>query len=195
MLARMSEPMTDKPHILSRGRFLSLAKRDNWEYATRENATGVVAVVPITDAMELLVVEQHRPPVGGRVLEIPAGLVGDHSEHASEVDETAARRELLEETGHEADRWTLLTRGPTSPGICDEVMSIFLARGLRRVGEALGDGHEQIVLHAVPLSRLHEWIERETRGGKMVDVKLYSGLLLASRIDAGVRGALYGNVR
>lgn len=181
--------------LVARGKFLSLVRRDNWEYVTRENASGVVAVVPITDAMELLVVEQHRPPVGGRVLEIPAGLVGDHSEHAGEADEVAARRELVEETGHEADRWTLLTRGPTSPGICDEVMSIFLARGLRRVGEALGDGHEQIVLHAVPLVGLHEWIERKTRGGKMVDVKLYSGLLLAARVDESVRGALYGNVR
>jgi ADP-ribose pyrophosphatase len=187
--------MTDKPHILSRGRFLSLARRANWEYATREQATGVVAVVPITDDGKLLLVEQFRPPVGARVLEIPAGLVGDHADHALEVEETAARRELLEETGHEADEWTLLVKGPTSPGICDEVMAVFLARKLRRVGEVMGDGNEEITLHAVALSELHEWLRDAERRGLLVDVKMFSGLHLAARLDERIRGALFRSGR
>jgi ADP-ribose pyrophosphatase len=187
------EAMTQPaPTIICAGRFLSLAKRDNWEYATRANAAGVIAVVPITGDHRILLVEQFRAPVGARVIEIPAGLVGDHADHTGEPHETAARRELLEETGHEADRWTMLASGPTSPGMCDEVMTLYLAQGLRRIGEPLGDGHEQITLHAVPLAELHEWLDAATARGLMVDIKLYSGVHLAARHDPEVLQSLLG---
>lgn len=181
-----------KPTVMASGRFLSLVEREGWEYATRLNSTGVVAVVPITDDGKILLVEQYRPPVGKRVIEIPAGLVGDHGDHADETDETAARRELLEETGHEADEWTRLASGPTSPGICDEVMSLFLARRLRRVGEALGDGNEEIVLHEVKLAEVHQWLDRAIEDGMMVDVKVFAGLHLAARAWPEIAGAVYG---
>ncbi|MEL6797861.1 MAG: DNA mismatch repair protein MutT, partial [Planctomycetota bacterium] len=62
---------------MATGRFLSLVSRNGWEFATRVNARGVVAVVATTEANELVLVEQFRPPVGRSVIEIPAGLVGD----------------------------------------------------------------------------------------------------------------------
>jgi hypothetical protein len=63
-----------------KGRFLGLKERDHWEYAYRTNASGVVVLVPVTDAGELVLVEQYRIPVKSRVLELPAGLVGDNGD-------------------------------------------------------------------------------------------------------------------
>ena len=60
-----------------RGRYLSLLERDGWEFASRCNASGVVVLIAITDAGELLLIEQYRKPVQAPVVELPAGLVGD----------------------------------------------------------------------------------------------------------------------
>ena len=57
----------------------------------RTNATGVVVVVPVTDAGELVLVEQYRPPVQSRVLELPAGLVGDNGDDKEDFKIAAQR--------------------------------------------------------------------------------------------------------
>ena len=80
------------------GRYLSLLERDGWEFASRSNASGVVVLVPVTGQGEIVLVEQFRKPVGKNVVELPAGLVGDH-EDPDESVLSAARRELEEETG------------------------------------------------------------------------------------------------
>ncbi|MGD9021922.1 MAG: hypothetical protein PVF46_08995, partial [Lysobacterales bacterium] len=59
------------------GHHLGLKEKDGWEYAFRTDASGVVVLVPVTDAGELVLVEQYRAPVNSRVVELPAGLVGD----------------------------------------------------------------------------------------------------------------------
>ncbi|MGC4031951.1 MAG: hypothetical protein QM754_09505 [Tepidisphaeraceae bacterium] len=59
------------------GRFLKLVRKDSWEYVVRPNATAVVGIIAMTPERRLLLVEQHRVPVGGPVIELPAGLVGD----------------------------------------------------------------------------------------------------------------------
>ncbi len=64
------------------GRFLRLVKRGRWEYATRKTVTGVVAIVAMTADDKVIIVEQGRPPAGGRVIELPAGLAGDESKDA-----------------------------------------------------------------------------------------------------------------
>ena len=78
------------------GRHLDFHSRGGWEFVARSIGTGVVGVIAITDNDELVLVEQFRIPVSSRVLELPAGLVGDLAE---ETIEAAALRELLEETG------------------------------------------------------------------------------------------------
>ena len=75
------------------GRYLSLLERDGWEFASRSNASGVVVLVPVTDQEEIVLVEQFRKPIGKNVIELPAGLVGDH-EDPDESILKAARREL-----------------------------------------------------------------------------------------------------
>lgn len=94
---------------------LAVYDEDRWHYVERKNATGVVIMVAVTDATELLLVEQYRTPVHARVLELPAGIVGDVD--ASESLESAAKRELLEETGYAAAKATPLFTGSVSPGL------------------------------------------------------------------------------
>ena len=83
------------------GRYLSLRERDGWEFASRSNASSVVVLVAVTPAEEIVLVEQYRKPVEARVIELPAGLVGDLGDPDEPILDAAAR-ELEEETGYAA---------------------------------------------------------------------------------------------
>lgn len=175
-MERLPEPQT-----LADGKFIRLVKQGKWEYAQRKGISGIVTIVAVTDDRKLLLVEQDRAPVGGRVIELPAGLAGDDEEHRGEDLANAARRELLEETGYEADEMAQVAQGPPSAGMTDEIITLFVARGLRKVGEAEGDGSEDITVHEVPLDEVVEWLEARWREGRMVDMKVYAGLFFAAR--------------
>jgi nicotinamidase/pyrazinamidase len=181
------------PDLIGAGRFLKLVRRGKWEFVMRTHGPNVVAVVPITDDGRILLVEQFRTSLGVNCIEIPAGLVGDHTDHSGELEEIAARRELLEETGYDAGEWTLLSRGPTTPGLSDEVIAVYLARRLRRVGPVLGDGDESITLHEIELKDLLAWLKDAAAMGKVIDIKLYSGLFLAAENCANIKGVLNGS--
>jgi len=160
------------------GRFLGLKERDQWEYAFRTNASGVVVLVPVTEAGEMVLVEQYRIPVQSRVLELPAGLVGDNGD-LEEDFETAARRELIEETGYHAASLQELLTSPSTPGMADEIITIYFASGLERVGPGGGDGNEDITVHHVPLESAIEWLDARRTEGIMLDPKIYAGLFWA----------------
>ena len=160
------------------GRFLGLKERDHWEYAYRTNASGVVVLVPVTDAGELVLVEQYRIPVKSRVLELPAGLVGDNGD-AEEDFKTAANRELVEETGYRATSLEELLTSPSTPGMSDEIVTIYFARGLKRIGPGGGDGNEDITVRLVPVKTAVEWLEARRSEGIMLDPKIYAGLYWA----------------
>jgi len=161
------------------GRFLGLKERDHWEYAFRTNASGVVVLVPVTEAGELVLVEQFRIPVQSRVLELPAGLVGDNG-NIEEDFETAARRELIEETGYHAASLEELLTSPSTPGMADEIITIYFASGLERVGPGGGDGNENITVHHVPVENAVEWLDARQAEGIMLDPKIYAGLFWAA---------------
>ena len=170
---------TQKPKIVYDGKFIRMASRNGWEYATRKKATGIVGIIGVTDAGELLLIEQHRPPVDATVIEIPAGLAGDVSGSEGESLKIAAKRELLEETGYTARSLKQVAVGVPSAGICDEVITLFLATGLRKTGDGHGDGSEQITTHLVPVEKVESWIKRQLKAGKLVDLKVYSALYWA----------------
>jgi ADP-ribose pyrophosphatase len=168
--------LADRPlNVLHAGNFLSLVREGPWEFVTRRGkAQGVVGVIAVTHDNHLLLVEQFRPPVGCRVIEPPAGLAGDG---APEALSAAAARELLEETGHvPGGPLTLLMMTPSSPGLSDEVIVMYLARGCRRVSSRIGEGDEQITLHAVPLGPVAAFLMDRQREGVMVDFKIAAGL-------------------
>jgi len=167
---------SDETVSLHEGAHIHLVRTGRWEYATRPNITGIVYIIAITDEEEVILTEQHRIPVGGKVIELPAGLAGDVTGQETEALELAARRELLEETGYEADRFERLTAGPPSSGITSEVVTLFRARGLRQVGPGGGDANEDITVHKVPLTRVREWLAERQREGFLVDPKIFAGL-------------------
>jgi 8-oxo-dGDP phosphatase len=87
---------------------------------------GAVAVLALDEANRVLMIRQYRHPVARQLWEIPAGLRDVHGEPLVDT----ARRELLEETGYAASEWHALIDSYASPGITDEKIRIFLARGL-----------------------------------------------------------------
>lgn len=166
-----------EPRVLCTGRYLTLVDDDGWEYVIRPNVTGIVVIVAITPDGKLLLVEQWRPAVRNRVIELPAGLVGDVDAH--EPLETAAARELVEETGFAARELVPIGAGPIAVGVSDEVVSFFQARDLTRVGAGGGDASEEITVHEVPLGELGSFLAARAAAGLAVDTKIYAGLFLA----------------
>src|SRR5262245_16597959 len=120
----MPEPSSDL-QILSEGKYIRLVRRGTWDFVQRRGISGVVAIVAVTDAGELVLVEQFRPPVNKRVIEVPAGLAGDIAGQEHEALTEAARRELLEETGYEARSMRYLAEGVASAGLTDETITLF----------------------------------------------------------------------
>lgn len=172
------------PESLYRGRFVELVREGHWEFVRRCNNSGVVVVVAITPNDELLLVEQHRPPVGGRVLELPAGLSGDHVGTEDEPLVEAAKRELVEETGYAASEWTDLGDSPVSAGLTNETVRFFLATGLSKVGRGGGDETEDIEVLSVPLGEVRDFLAAKRAAGVAIDAKIGGGLWMAGDVAA-----------
>jgi len=101
---------------------------------------GSVAIMALDERNRVAVVHQYRHPVGMRLVEPPAGLLDVAGESACE----AARRELAEEAGLAADDWRVLVDFATSPGMSDEVLRVYLARGLRPAPRPAGfEAHDE----------------------------------------------------
>ena len=171
-------PDAPQPTVLYDGKHIQLVRRDKWEYAKRKNLTGIVAITAVTDDGKLVLVEQYRPPVGARVIELPAGIAGDVAGQESENLAAAAQRELMEETGYQAAEMTEVGAGAASAGLSDEIITLFLAAGLRKTGTGEGDGSEEITVHEIPLADLPVFLDEKVREGCLVDLKVYSGLYL-----------------
>jgi ADP-ribose pyrophosphatase len=171
--------MTDQPtKTLWAGRHLTVLARGKWEFATRNTRRPAVGIVALTDDRRVVLVEQFRPPVNASVIELPAGLAGDQPGAEHEPLLTAAQRELLEETGYQAKRWTELTSGYSSPGLTDEQIVLFLAEGLTKVSAGGGDASESITPHEVPLAEISAWLANQHQP---IDLKLYAGLYAAQQ--------------
>jgi 8-oxo-dGTP pyrophosphatase MutT (NUDIX family) len=152
-----------------------------WESFERVNCKGIVAIVPLTDNKEVLLIRQFRPPVNGYVIEFPAGL----NEKEGTLEE-AARRELLEETGYYAKDMIYLTEGPLSSGASGEILTAFLARGLalnQVQGQGLGkrDDTEDIEVLRIPMNELHNTLSVFKSEGNLIDLKIFGLIELAER--------------
>ena len=121
----------------------------------------------------IIIERQYRHAAGQFLYELPAGRI-----EPGEAPLAAAKRELIEETGFRAKRWSRLVRYYASPGFVAETMQVFLAEDIRP-GLAQPEEDEKISLHQIPLSQVLHWIET----GKIIDGKtIISVLLFASRI-------------
>jgi ADP-ribose pyrophosphatase len=128
---------------------------------------GGVAVVPLTENDEVLMVRQFRYPFGEELLEIPAGKLEACEDHCD-----CAVRELSEETGCSAGKMIYLGPVYTSPGFSKEILHIYLAMDLE-FGEAHPDENEFLSVEKVPLSSLVDQII----SGEIRDAKTIIGIL------------------
>jgi ADP-ribose pyrophosphatase len=117
---------------------------------------------------DILLVRQYRHAAGQFLYELPAGRID-----AGEAPLAGAKRELIEETGYRAKRWTLLTKYFASPGFLCERMQIYLARDIRE-GVATPEQDENIEIFRVPLSEALGMIAAR----KIHDGKTLIGLLV-----------------
>src|ERR1043166_3920365 len=91
------------------GKKILVLEREGWEYVERKKATEAVAVIALTDDGEVILTEQFRQPVKARVIDWPAGLVGDEGENDPAA---TAKKELEEETGFRCEGVELRAAGP-----------------------------------------------------------------------------------
>jgi ADP-ribose pyrophosphatase len=159
---------------IAEGKRVVILENDGWEYVERKKGKEAVAVIAQDDRGRVILTEQFRRPVGKRVIDYPAGLVGDE-EGKSDPAETA-KKELDEETGFTCERVELLAKGPTSAGITSELVSFYRAHGVRRKGQGGGVGGEEITVHTVPLEELPSWLAAREKEGVLVDLKIWGGL-------------------
>ena len=129
---------------------------------------GAVCVLPLTDDGRVACVTQYRHAIGRLTLELPAGKLDTKDEDP----ESAARRELKEETGYECDKITSLGIMHGSPAILDEAIHLYLATGLRR-GKATPDEGEFLDVNHLPLSELADMVMR----GEITDAKTQIAVL------------------
>ena len=145
---------------------------------------GASAIVPGADAGMVPLVRQHRVAIDKCTWAVPAGKVDSPNEDPFD----AAKRELEEETGLQAEHWQKLTSMYTTPGFCNERITIYLATGLSQ-HPAHPDEDEFLRIKKIPLDDAIA----QCVSGEIQDGKTLVGLLLARQVlsqrDMPVMGA------
>ena len=137
---------------------------------------GGVCVAAVDSDNNIYVVRQFRFPFGRHLLELPAGKL-----EKGEDPFEAAKRELSEETGLEADSWSKLGSIYVSPGISTEELRLYLARDLHQ-GQAHPDPNEFLDVEKMPLASLLDRIA----AGDIHDAKTVVGALKAAAVLSGI---------
>jgi ADP-ribose pyrophosphatase len=156
------------------GNHVIVLDRDGWEFVERKRAREAAVIFAETDDGRILLIEQFRKPVNARVIDFPAGLIGDQSQKEDPAD--TARRELEEETGFTCDHIELVGSSPSSPGITSEIIRMYRATGLTRQASGGGVEGEEITVHLVARDDIEPWLKRRESEGVLVDLKVWAGL-------------------
>ena len=151
------------------GRVISLkvdeVELPNGKKGTREiiNHPGAVAIIALTPENKIVLVEQYRKALERSIIEIPAGKV-----EKGEEPITTAMRELEEETGYQAEKFTLIQSFATSPGFADEIIHLFLAENISLVDQKADlDEDEFVELIEVTVEEAEQLVVE----GKIFDAK------------------------
>jgi ADP-ribose pyrophosphatase len=133
---------------------------------------GGAAVAAVDGENRVCVLRQYRHAAGGWIWEVPAGKLDP-----GEAPFATAERELAEEAGLAARSWSELGRLFTTPGFCDEVIHLYLARDLRSVPARRG-AHELIEIHWLGFAEALD----QAQWGEIQDAKTVAVLFRASRL-------------
>ena len=173
-LAQSSQRLREEPltsESVFRGKLLDV-RRDTVKLpggatATREYIMhpGASMIVPLLPDGQVVLVRQYRYPMHRAFVEFPAGKID-----AGEAPLATAQRELLEETGYRARKWTELTTIHNAIAYANERIILFLAEYLER-GEQKLDENEFLEIFTAPLDDLMTWIAK----GEVTDVKTVIG--------------------
>jgi 8-oxo-dGTP pyrophosphatase MutT (NUDIX family) len=131
--------------VLRRQRFRLPNGREIADYWISEYPPWV-NVVAVTQDDRVVLLRQYRPGIAAVYYEIPAGVVD-----AGEDVESAAKRELREETGFGGGRWTVLSRLSANPALQNNITTTFLAEGVEQLGEAAPESTEDLRIHLVKM--------------------------------------------
>jgi len=148
--------------------------RESYRDVIRHNGSVVILAVDPSKRKKdpwIVIERQYRHAAGQFLWELPAGKLD-----AGEVALEGAKRELAEETGYQAQKWSPLMEYYASPGFLGESMNVFLAEGLV-AGDAHPEEDEQIDFRLVKLSDLLDMIDK----GKIIDGKTLTTILLYAR--------------
>ncbi|QYE35271.1 NUDIX hydrolase [Polymorphobacter sp. PAMC 29334] len=159
--------------LLWQGKYLEVRRDGTWEYAARVGGMGAAVILAVTDAREIVLVEQLRRALGKPTIELPAGLIGDDGDFDAAA---AAARELDEETGFTATGWERIGDFATSPGMSSEMFTLFRASGLKQTGSGGGVAGEDITVHVVPLDGIGDWLAVQRGRGCVIDCRLIAAL-------------------
>lgn len=162
-----------KPELVHwEGRFIAAKSRGKWEYVSRTRDIRAAVILAVDAEDHVILVEQFRMPLGRTSIELPAGLVGDDEGGAGEDEAIAAARELEEETGYRPGRIELIGEFFSSPGMVSESFSLFRAHDLEKVSEGGGVPGEDITVHRVPLSGIHDFVSARRARGDGIDTRI-----------------------
>lgn len=179
----MHSPRVVDDQLLCRGRRVALYRRVvEWRGKLFEKDLVTfgrsVVIIPEVAPGRLVFVRQWRAPIAKWVIELPAGRV-----EPGEEPREAAARELEEETGFRAGELESLGRAFVSPGYSDELIEVFLARGLSRAAARPDEGEFLEVVELSPLDYLR--LCRSEEG----DLKSLAAVLLYAERNGWLRGA------
>ncbi len=153
---------------------LDQAELPNGKLAAREvvEHPGGVAVLALEEDNTTYLVKQFRYPIQQQLLELPAGKLDGPEDHL-----LAAKRELSEETGLEAEEWTYMGSILASPGFCTERLHMYLARKLSHKKQHLD---EDEFLNVVPIP--FDALVRQVMDGSQDDAKTVAAVLKAKTL-------------
>lgn len=137
---------------------------------------GAVAVIPVTADGRVVLERQFRYPVNKVITEVPAGKLNSKEENRLE----AAKRELLEETGIVADKWTDLGELLPAAAYCDEKLTLYLVEDLH-FGDRKLDEDEFLNVYTVPFKEILD----DVLAGKVADAKTQV-IVLKAAVKLGI---------
>lgn len=170
-----SEKLFENPYFTLRSNSYRLPDgvvKDPYYVIERPDAA---IIFPLTPDGEVVLVRQYRPPLDLMELGLPAGLV-----EPGEEPETAARRELLEETGYAGGEWETLGAVASSPGLKSNWAYLYLVRGVEEVAAPDLDEHERVDVMRVPVGKMRSLVQS---GGIVSSSGVAAVMLALERIE------------